>query len=140
MPVDLDSETKLDPEIRSWLAFALQKLAELKILAQALNKGRSSVQEALVANHAAVEQRRTSPRVHNPARQGRAGRHRRRARPARQRLCSSAPRSKRRCCKLPPFPTTTIGSFPQTAEIRQARRRFRQGELDAAAYGDADAR
>ena len=134
VPVDLDSETELDSEIRSWLAFALQKLAELKTLAQALNNGRSSVQEALVANHAALAQRRASRRVHNPdvsaalagvdAADGvRASGYQVRA------LKQSA------LLKLPPFPTTTIGSFPQTADIRQARSRFRRGELEGAAYG-----
>jgi len=134
VPVDLDSETELDSEIRSWLAFALQKLAELKTLAQALNNGRSSVQETLVANHAALAQRRASRRVHNPdvlaalagvdAADGvRASSYQVRA-PKQSALL-----------KLPPFPTTTIGSFPQTADIRQARSRFRRGELDGAAYG-----
>jgi 5-methyltetrahydropteroyltriglutamate--homocysteine methyltransferase len=134
VPVDLDSETELDGEIRSWLAFALQKLAELNTLAQALNRGRSSVQEALVTNHAALSQRRASPRVHNPQVQaalaavdaadgGRASPYAVRA-PKQAALL-----------KLPPFPTTTIGSFPQTAHIRQARNRFRRGELDGAAYG-----
>ncbi|HSY27427.1 MAG TPA: 5-methyltetrahydropteroyltriglutamate--homocysteine S-methyltransferase, partial [Burkholderiaceae bacterium] len=67
VPVDLNSEQKLDREIQSWLAFALQKLEELQILATALNNGRPAVQEALVANYATVERRRTSNRVHNPA-------------------------------------------------------------------------
>jgi 5-methyltetrahydropteroyltriglutamate--homocysteine methyltransferase len=135
VPVDLDSETRLDGEIRSWLAFAQQKLAELKILAQALNKGRSSVQEALVANHAAVEQRRTSARVHNPAVKAALAAIGAfdgvRASPYEQRAAIQSA-----LLKLPVFPTTTIGSFPQTAEIRHARNRFRQGELGAAAYGE----
>lgn len=133
VPVDLGSEQKLDPEIKSWLSFALQKLDELQILAKALNHGRSSVQEALVANHAAVEKRRTSPRVHNPA--------------VKTALAKITPTLGKRIgtyvqraakqsalLKLPPYPTTTIGSFPQTAEIRQARSLFRLGELDEAAY------
>lgn len=135
VPVDLDSETRMDAEICSWLAFALQKLAELKILAQALNRGRPSVQEALVANHAAAEKRRTSPRVHNPAVKASLGgidpALGTRSSPYRQR----APKQSA-LLKLPAFPTTTIGSFPQTAEIRHARSRFRLGELDSAAYAD----
>ena len=134
VPVDLDSETGIDSEIRSWLAFALQKLAELKVLAQALNHGRSRVQEALVANHAAVEKRRSSPRVHNPAvKTALAGIDAALG----MRDSAYAQRSPKQAAllKLPAFPTTTIGSFPQTAEIRQARSRFRQGELGAAAYG-----
>ena len=136
VPVDLNSEQKLDTDILSWLAFALQKLDELNVLAQALNKGRVSVQEALVANHAAVEKRRTSPRVHNPAVKAaiakvnatlgnRQGAYEQRA--AKQSTL----------LKLPAYPTTTIGSFPQTAAIRHARSQFRSGELDEAAYKTA---
>ena len=121
VPVDLNSEQKLD---------------ELNVLAQALNKGRVSVQEALVANHAAVEKRRTSPRVHNPAVKAaiakvnatlgnRQGAYEQRA--AKQSTL----------LKLPAYPTTTIGSFPQTAAIRHARSQFRSGELDEAAYKTA---
>ena len=133
VPVDLDSEQKLDAEIKSWLAFALQKLDELRILAKALNDGRASVQEALIANHAAVEKRRTSSRVHNPAIKAeiagidaalgkRASAYERRA--AKQAAL----------LKLPAYPTTTIGSFPQTAEIRRARGEFKAGRLDLASY------
>lgn len=133
VPVDLESEQKLDRDIYAWLAYALQKLDELQILAGALNQGRSSVQEALVANHAAIEKRRNSPRVHNPAVKAalagmdaalgkRAGAYAQRA------------ATQGALLKLPAFPTTTIGSFPQTAEIRHARSQFRLGQLDAVAY------
>ena len=134
VPVDLDSETALDGEIRAWLAFALQKLAELATLARALNNGRSSVQETLVANHAALAQRRASRRVHNPAVQAAlAGVG---AADGVRANCYEVRAPKQAALlKLPPFPTTTIGSFPQTADIRQARSRFRRGELDGAAYG-----
>ncbi|MDB5916813.1 MAG: 5-methyltetrahydropteroyltriglutamate--homocysteine methyltransferase [Massilia sp.] len=138
VPVDLDSEnelgSELDSELRSWLAFALQKLDELKILAQALNGGRSSVQEALVANHAALNRRRHSPRVHDPAVRAAVAAvdtaHGLRASPYAQRALNQSA-----LLKLPPFPTTTIGSFPQTAAIRQARSEFRRGEIDTVAYG-----
>lgn len=133
VPVDLDSEQKLDSEIRSWLAFALQKLDELHILAKALNHGRVCVQEALVANNAALEKRRASIRVHNPQVKAAVARidaaMGKRASPYEHRAAKQSA-----LLKLPPYPTTTIGSFPQTAEIRQARSRFRQGELDEAAY------
>jgi 5-methyltetrahydropteroyltriglutamate--homocysteine methyltransferase len=133
VPVDLDSEQNLDREIRSWLAFALQKLDELRLLATALNRGRVPAQEALIANNAAIEQRRASPRVHNPAVKAaiaaidassgiRAGAYAQRA--AKQSAL----------LKLPPYPTTTIGSFPQTKEIRRARSQHRLGEIDEAAY------
>jgi 5-methyltetrahydropteroyltriglutamate--homocysteine methyltransferase len=133
VPVDLENETAFDPELRSWLAFAVQKLEELDILAKALNRGRASVQEALIVNHAAVERRRRSPRVRNPAvRQqmaqfgdeygNRAGHYVQRAKVQREHL------------NLPAYPTTTIGSFPQTEQIRQARGRLRHGEINAATY------
>ena len=133
VPVDLASEQKLDREVASWLAFARQKLDEITVLASALNHGRSSVQAALDANQAAVDARRQSPRVHNRA----VG-----AAVARieaslgQRTSAYAERAAKQAAllNLPAYPTTTIGSFPQTAEIRQARSQFRSGALDEAAY------
>ncbi|KIF83728.1 5-methyltetrahydropteroyltriglutamate--homocysteine S-methyltransferase [Noviherbaspirillum autotrophicum] len=133
VPVDLNSEQKLDAEIKSWLAFALQKLEELRILGKALNNGRVGVQEALIANHAAIEKRRTSRRVHNPAVKtaiakidSQLG----------QRDSAYTERAKKQASllKLPAYPTTTIGSFPQTAEIRHARSEFKAGRLDASGY------
>ncbi|NIF44014.1 5-methyltetrahydropteroyltriglutamate--homocysteine S-methyltransferase [Burkholderia sp. Tr-862] len=133
VPVDLASEEKLDAEIRSWLAFALQKLDELKVLATALNEGRDKVADALAANAAAIDSRRRSPRVNNPAVKAAIARIDaqlgNRASPYTQR----APKQSARL-NLPAFPTTTIGSFPQTAEIRQARSRFKSGALDEAGY------
>jgi 5-methyltetrahydropteroyltriglutamate--homocysteine methyltransferase len=133
VPVDLDSEQKLDREIHAWLAFALQKLDELNILAGALNHGRSTVQEALVANHAAIEKRRNSLRVHNPAvKAALAGIDA--ALGQRQGGYEQRAATQSALLKLPAYPTTTIGSFPQTAEIRLARSQFRSGELNEAAY------
>ncbi len=133
VPVDLDSEQTLNGEIRSWLAFTKQKLEELRVLAVALNQGRNAVKVELEANRAAIEARRHSPRVNNPqvkaavaAITPELG----------KRRSPYAVRAEKQAAllKLPKFPTTTIGSFPQTAEIRQARRRFKAGELDEAAY------
>ncbi|MGU7785131.1 5-methyltetrahydropteroyltriglutamate--homocysteine S-methyltransferase [Burkholderia sp. PU8-34] len=133
VPVDLASEEKLDAEIRSWLAFALQKLDELKVLATALNSGRAAVAGALAANGAAIRTRRESPRVNNPAVKAAIARIDaqlgNRASPYPQR----APKQSARL-NLPAFPTTTIGSFPQTAEIRHARSQFKAGALDEAGY------
>ncbi|MFM0500889.1 5-methyltetrahydropteroyltriglutamate--homocysteine S-methyltransferase [Paraburkholderia caffeinilytica] len=133
VPVDLNSEQKLDHEIRSWLAFALQKLDELKIIAKALNDGRESVQAALADNQAAIQSRRTSPRVHNPAVKAAIAKIDatlgRRASAYSQRAARQSA-----LLNLPAYPTTTIGSFPQTAEIRQARSQFKSGELDEASY------
>jgi 5-methyltetrahydropteroyltriglutamate--homocysteine methyltransferase len=133
VPVDLDSEQKLDREVRSWLAFALQKLDELRILGKALNNGRASVQESLIANNAAIEKRRTSGRVHNPAIKtavaGIDAALGKRASVYGQRAAKQAA-----LLKLPAYPTTTIGSFPQTLDIRHARSEFKAGRLDAAGY------
>ncbi|MBE2969616.1 5-methyltetrahydropteroyltriglutamate--homocysteine S-methyltransferase [Burkholderia cepacia] len=133
VPVDLASEEKLDAEIRSWLAFALQKLDELKVLATALNEGRDKVADALAANAAAIHARRHSPRVHNPAVKAAIARIDaqlgNRVSPYTQRVSKQSAR-----LKLPAFPTTTIGSFPQTGEIRHARSQFKAGALDDAGY------
>ncbi|MDP9584191.1 UNVERIFIED_ORG: 5-methyltetrahydropteroyltriglutamate--homocysteine methyltransferase [Burkholderia contaminans] len=133
VPVDLASEEKLDAEIRSWLAFALQKLDELNVLATALNEGRDKVADALAANAAAIDSRRRSPRVNNPAVKAAIARIDaqlgNRASPYTQR----APKQSARL-NLPAFPTTTIGSFPQTADIRHARSQFKAGALDEAGY------
>jgi 5-methyltetrahydropteroyltriglutamate--homocysteine methyltransferase len=136
VPVDLDSEDRLDPEVKSWLAFAVQKLEELHVLAQALNHGRDAVAAALAANQATCDARRSSPRLHNPAvRDAPAN-----LTAALGRRRSSYPqRAPQQAAhiNLPAFPTTTIGSFPQTTEIRRARSEFRAGTLDAAAYRKA---
>ncbi|MFL6699482.1 MAG: 5-methyltetrahydropteroyltriglutamate--homocysteine S-methyltransferase [Vitreoscilla sp.] len=133
VPVDLASEKKLDAQLKSWLAFALQKLHELQVLATALNLGREWARDALAANQAAVDARRGSPLVHDPA-----------VRAAVARLTPSLGRRhgtyeqraavQSALLKLPAFPTTTIGSFPQTPRIRHARSEFKAGRLDAAGY------
>jgi 5-methyltetrahydropteroyltriglutamate--homocysteine methyltransferase len=133
VPVDLASEQKLDAEIRSWLAFAQQKLDEIWVIHSALNNGRASVAAELAENLAALNSRRTSPRVHNPKVQNAVAAidpglgKRKSAYPQRAAL-------QRQTLNLPLYPTTTIGSFPQTQEIRQARLAFRKGELDAGDY------
>jgi 5-methyltetrahydropteroyltriglutamate--homocysteine methyltransferase len=136
VPVDLDSERKLDDEIKSWLAFARQKLDELAVLATALNRGRDAVKSELEANRAAIKARRNSPRVNNPAvKTALAGITPKlgcRKSPYAERAVKQAP-----LLNLPKFPTTTIGSFPQTAEIRQVRSRFKAGTIDPADYRQA---
>ena len=136
VPVDLESEQKLDAEIKSWLACALQKLDELKVLATALNHGRDAVEDALAANQAAVAARRASPRVRNPAVQAAIARIDAALGRRKSGYAQRAPLQAARL-KLPAFPTTTIGSFPQTAEIRQARSQFKAGELGEAGYKSA---
>ncbi len=133
VPVDLDSETALDEEVRQWLAFAVQKLDELDCLAEALRYGRDSVQGRLQANAQALAARRASGRVRNPQVRQRLAAlgddPGRRRSPHAQR----AQRQRERF-RLPVFPTTTIGSFPQTPEIRQQRRGWREGRIDDTAY------
>ena len=135
-PVDLTSEKKLDQEIQNWLAFSVQKLAELEVLAKALNAGRQSVSEQLAANQSAIEARRNSPLVNNPL--------------VKDALSKIKPQMGEReshyevragkqaaILRLPKYPTTTIGSFPQTHEIRQARSQYKAGELNNADYRKA---
>ncbi len=132
VPLDLDLETKLDHEIRPWLAFAKQKLGEVATLARALREGRTSaaVAGALRESAQAAAARRSSPLTLNAVVRKRVAaiteRDLRRATPYVQR--------RKRQLELPAFPTTTIGSFPQTPEVRTARRRFLNGELSAAEY------
>ena len=135
VPIDLGREKKLDPEVASWLAFAVQKLEELRILKQAVNEGRTSVAQALSDNAAVIESRRRSKRIHKDAvqqaikAQSANLSHRQSSYPARQ-------KKQLEHIKLPAYPTTTIGSFPQTDDIRKARRDFRQGAIDEATYND----
>jgi 5-methyltetrahydropteroyltriglutamate--homocysteine methyltransferase len=133
VPVDLDSEHQMDDEIQSWLAFAKQKLEELHILSVALNHGREAVKEQLATNHAALEARRHSQRVHNPAVRVALGK----LTPQlgqRQNVYAQRASKQAALLNLPKYPTTTIGSFPQTAEIRLARSQFKSSELDYADY------
>ncbi|WP_449220239.1 5-methyltetrahydropteroyltriglutamate--homocysteine S-methyltransferase [Tistrella mobilis] len=133
VPIDLDRETRLDPELRSWLAFAVQKLDELVILAQALSEGRGAVEADLAAADAALTARRASARIHDPAVAARLAA----VTPAMSRRQAPYPvRAKAQHDRLglPAFPTTTIGSFPQTPEIRKARADHAAGRLDDADY------
>lgn len=133
VPVDLDSEEKLDAEVKSWLAFALQKLDELRVLGKALSQGRDAVKAELADNLAALTARRNSPHVNNPAVKAAVARITaelgKRKSVYEQRASKQA-----EFLKLPAFPTTTIGSFPQTAEIRRARSEFKAGRLDENSY------
>jgi 5-methyltetrahydropteroyltriglutamate--homocysteine methyltransferase len=136
VPVDLNSEQILDADIKSWLAFALQKLEELQVLAQALRGGRDSVKEALATNQAALAARRASPRVNNAAVQTAIAQIDARLGTRKSSYGVRAPKQAA-LLKLPKYPTTTIGSFPQTAEIRLARSAFKSGTLDDADYKTA---
>jgi len=129
-PIDLNVETRLDEEVKSWFSFALQKCSELSLLTRALNNNDAA---SLEAWSAPIRARRHSTRVHNDA--------------VGQRLAaitakdsqrdSSYParaEAQRHRFNLPAWPTTTIGSFPQTTEIRGLRLDFKQGRLDSKNY------
>lgn len=133
VPVDLDSEEKLDTEVKNWLAFAKQKLAELIVLGKAINQGRAAVQTELNENQAAVASRENSQRVHNPAvAQAVAAitpELGKRQNPYVTRIAKQA-----KLLNLPLYPTTTIGSFPQTGDIRKTRLAYKKQEISAAEY------
>ena len=133
VPHDVRLETDLDPEIVPWLAFAEQKLAELVILTRGLNEGEAAIADEIAANQKVIAARDASPRRRNPA--------------VRERLAALTPeqvarsasfeersRAQRERLKLPALPTTTIGSFPQTPEVRVQRRKFERNEISAEEY------
>ncbi|HHI76261.1 MAG TPA: 5-methyltetrahydropteroyltriglutamate--homocysteine S-methyltransferase [Gammaproteobacteria bacterium] len=133
VPVDLDTEDRLDPELRTWLSFAQQKLGELDVLARAVTEGPESVAAELAAARAARDARRRSGRIHRPEVAARL------AGIDDAMLTRGKPYAERRPLQrvrlgLPPFPTTTIGSFPQTPEIRKLRRDHKAGLLSEADY------
>lgn len=133
VPVDLDLETKLDREFVSWLAFAKQKLVEISALSRASNAGEAVVAEIFEANRKALNSRRHSSRIHNKAVKDRLaglnGSEANRASPYIKRV-----EKQRDLLGLPLFPTTTIGSFPQTKEVRQARADFKAGRISEREY------
>jgi 5-methyltetrahydropteroyltriglutamate--homocysteine methyltransferase len=137
VPHDLALETEeamLPGEGKSWLAFARQKLDEVKIIAGlAAPATHSRYSHSLAENILAVEGRRTSKLIHKPEVKARA----KTIAPANLRRASTFPerqRKQRDALKLPLFPTTTIGSFPQTAEVRKLRTQLRDGEISEPAY------
>lgn len=132
-PIDLALETRLPSPCSEWLAFAVQKLEELLILRLGLSGGRYVIADELAANAEAMAGRRASSLTNDKA--------------VRARLAEATPDWARRVVpfedrishqhailNLPLLPTTTIGSFPQTAEVRKARAAHGKGELGDAAY------
>src|SRR5918996_3331199 len=137
-PIDLDAEppgvdADLDDELRSWMAFAVQKVGEVATLAKGLGEGREAIAAELDANDRALEDRRTSHRTRNPEVRERVEA----LTDADSRRESSfevRTEAQRERLELPLFPTTTIGSYPQTADIRKARAALRSGEIDESEY------
>src|SRR5690606_11971748 len=128
-PIDLERETGIDPEIRAWMSFAKQKLQEVNELSEIVEGNRALLEN----NSKAIRSRKTSRKVHKQAVKERVesitptDTERKSSFPARQEL-------QRKRLNLPLFPSTTIGSFPQTANIRRLRARFRKGELTLQQY------
>lgn len=136
-PVDLSREDQLDAELKSWLAFAVQKCEEVAVLALAISEPEEpQVLRALAQSRSVQTSRAASPRIHKPEVQARVAaitaRDAQRQSPFAQRIAKQRDK-----LDLPLFPTTTIGSFPQTAAIRLARQAHKQGKLSAADYTDA---
>ncbi|SDU92280.1 5-methyltetrahydropteroyltriglutamate--homocysteine S-methyltransferase [Pseudomonas mucidolens] len=136
-PMDLDREDTLDSELKSWLAFAVQKCEEVAVLAQAVTQPQAPKVLAKFAESRAVQATRAaSPRIHKPAVQARVAaltvQDSQRQSPFAQRI-----ERQRTRLNLPLFPTTTIGSFPQTASIRLARQSCKAGRLSQAEYVEA---
>jgi len=136
-PVDLAREDKLDAELKNWLAFAVQKCEEVAVLTKAVNEpGAADVAAALERSRAIQASRAASPRIHKPAVQARLAA----IKPAdsqRQSAFEQRIAQQRAGLGLPAYPTTTIGSFPQTSAIRLARQSFKQGKLTEADYVEA---
>ncbi len=136
VPVNLEHEQKLDDEIRSWLSFAVQKLEELNLLAVALNQGRSAVAGELQKNKLAITARQQSDRVNQASVKARMHSANdamgMRQSPYQQRAVMQQNRF-----QLPLFPTTTIGSFPQTQSIRRIRQDFKAGKISDQSYVQA---
>lgn len=133
VPVDLDSEQELEVEIKSWLGFAVQKLEELDILAQALNHGQATVTKEIASNIDVIYTRKYSSLVHNSEVKERLAKANDEL-GNRQSNYQSRAKLQSEKFNLPLYPTTTIGSFPQTLEIRQARRDYKSGALSQTNY------
>ncbi len=134
VPIDVRQENdSLDPRLLEWLAFAEQKLAEVVTVGQAVNGGRAAVAEVLAANAEAQQRRRHSDWIHRTevteraVAAGPAAASRGMAYPERRQV-------QRRSLNLPLFPTTVIGSFPQTSDLRRHRNRLQKGELTQHEY------
>ncbi|MFZ6743518.1 5-methyltetrahydropteroyltriglutamate--homocysteine S-methyltransferase [Undibacterium sp. JH2W] len=136
VPVDLAAETALDAETLSWLAFATQKLDEITALKQALNGNAASVAQQFKAAEQAVSSRRTSVRIHNPIVQKRLAAVTEQDVTRHNAFAGRISEQQKRFA-LPLFPTTSIGSFPQTKTIRQARAAYKRGDLSHLEYLEA---
>lgn len=133
-PCDLDFETALEPEIKNWLAFAKQKVKEVAVLKElASGTTDNNILQDFEANKKAVSHRKTSPLIHNKEVKLRAESVTEKD-SQRKNPFNIRKEQQQKALQLPLFPTTTIGSFPQTAEVRSWRAKFKKGELTAEQY------
>ncbi len=132
-PVDLDNETKLDPEIKTWLAFAKQKLTEISLLSHAISSNEPTVTDLLYENQIALQTRKTSQRIHNSVVQKRIKSVNNDLAKRNNEYIFRAEQQKL-ALQLPLLPTTTIGSFPQTSDIRKIRQEYKSGKMSHEIY------
>ena len=133
VPYSLEPEPGIDDALRSWLAFGVEKVAEVVALAKGLAQGRKAIDAAFEASNVAVASRKADPRLNNADVRSRIAEIRSAG------ATNRGPSADRRAAQqvrlnLPPLPTTTIGSYPQTTEIRVARADLRAGRIDETQY------
>ncbi len=136
VPVDLNNEHHLDAELKNWLAFGKQKINEIALLKNILNEGQDKYQLQLEENQAAWLSRQHSSRIHQPA-VGDRVKNLTQDMAKRQNIYPIRAERQRQVLNLPNFPTTTIGSFPQTKEIRKTRQAVLAGKMEKGAYQQA---
>ncbi|MEV6997847.1 5-methyltetrahydropteroyltriglutamate--homocysteine S-methyltransferase [Streptomyces sp. NPDC093982] len=133
VPLDTGLERDIEPQVLRWLAFARQKTAEIVTLAKGLAQGTDTIAAELAANRADLTSRAGSPITRDPAVRSRASAVTD-ADTRRSQAYGERAAAQRAQLRLPMLPTTTIGSFPQTGELRTARADLRGGRIDAAGY------
>ncbi|KAG6185159.1 homocysteine methyltransferase Met26 [Claviceps purpurea] len=132
-PHTIASEKKLDPEVADWFSFASEKVVEIALIAKAVTNGPSSVREQLEANEKSMQARATSSRTNDPEVKERQSKVTQKDH-ERQSEFTTRIAAQQKKLNLPLFPTTTIGSFPQTSEIRVQRNKFTKGEITEEQY------
>ncbi|MDP9127878.1 MAG: 5-methyltetrahydropteroyltriglutamate--homocysteine S-methyltransferase [Pseudomonadota bacterium] len=134
-PYDLWLEQKLDPELKGWLAFARQKLEEIVTLTKGLNHGRDAIDTELAASGQAAAARASSTRIHDKTVGQRLAEQPLES-AARGAVFAERRKIQQARLNLPLYPTTTIGSFPQTSDVRKYRADTRAGRISSRDYED----
>lgn len=132
-PIDLDAESEMDTEFKSWLSFGIQKLEEVTLLSRIENEGPEDFVKEFENNAQAITSRKNSTRIHNKIVKSRVAaltaQDTKRNSEFSQRIAIQE-----KALNLPLLPTTTIGSFPQTKEIREIRSKFKKGDISQTEY------